>query len=216
MNKNKMYDAVGEIPDIVVHDSEKFHESKKKQRRGRMIKIGSLAACFCIIVTAVIGILLHQNAGIPDDTATDSKYNIISTEGFQGLFFGLTQSATEPEGGPAGIWANPVRPGYFRTSITLGSELETSEDGKYFALVVDFAVSGESKDEALNLSMAYEFFKAQGFEAGIIDGKLYLAATKAQIKDICGKSPTADSVGAEFKLANPTEEQKALESQIRY
>jgi hypothetical protein len=217
MNKNKMYDAVGEIPEVVINDSEKFRESKKKQRRGMMIKIGSLAACFCIIVAAAIGVLLHQNPGVPEDTAADSKYNIVSTEGFQGIFFGLTQTA-ETEGGPSGIWANPIRLGVFRTSITLGAALEAAKDSDYFAILVEYYVKIEdSKDETAALNAAYEFFKAQGFETGIIDGKLYLAATKAQIVTICGNSSLADAtVGAEFKLANPTEEQKALESQIRY
>jgi hypothetical protein len=206
-----MYDAIGQIPDKMIEDSDKFWENKKKYRRNMMIRFGSLAACFCIITLAAVGVLFGRN------TDNTPKYDIVSTENFQKLFFGLAQSVSEPaDGGVSGIWANPIRPGHFRTSITLSGELETAEDGKYFALIVDYVVSDEVKDEAAALNEAYEFFKNQGFEVGIIDGRLYIAATKAQIVKIRDTVMENADVGAEFRLANPTDEQKELESKIRY
>ncbi|MEA4833320.1 MAG: hypothetical protein VB118_11995 [Oscillospiraceae bacterium] len=214
MDKNKMYDSVGEIPDEIIADSDKHWEAQKKNKKSMWLKIGSLAACFCIIAAAAVGILLSRNN---TDDPVKSDINITCTDKFQELFFGITSGATESENVPSGIWANPVTPGKFRTSITLGQELENTEDGKLFALKAEYAVSGDAKDEKAALNTAYEFFKEHGFEAGIIDDTLFLTATKAQIESICADGVKDNtSVGAEFKLANPTEEQKKLEDAIRY
>jgi hypothetical protein len=212
MNKNKMYDSIGEIPDEIIEDSGKYWENQKMNKKRIWIKIGSLAACFVIVAAAAVGFFLNKK-----NTVNPDKYDIVCTDKFQATFFSLINGATESDNIPSGIWANPVVPGKFRTSITLGQELEAAEDGKLFALKVEYAVSGDGTDEKAALQTAYEFFKANGFEAGIIDDTLYLTAIKAQIETICTDGIKDNtSVGAEFKLANPTEEQKKLEDSIRY
>lgn len=210
MKTSKLHDAVGEIPADQIKDSDRYRDKRRKIKSGMRLRIGVLAACICILVAAAI--YFGRQKGNEDGT-----YDMTCTDRIQALFFNLPEGAAEPESTPSGIWANPVVPGAFRTSITLEQAVEAAQDDDYFALKVEYAVVDLDPSDPAALDAAYAFFANRSFEAGIIDGALYLAATKAQIVSICGQGvPDDASVGAEFRLANPTEEQKKLESQIRY
>jgi hypothetical protein len=177
-------------------------------------RIAALAACLAIVICG--SIFAFPRLFGSNDTRYSNDYDLVCTDNFYALFFGIEGQAAEPNGDSQGIWANPITPGKFRTTITLGQALEATADDAYFALKADYVVADE-KDVKIALKTAYDYFVSRGFEAGVIDGSLFLAATKAQIQEICADGGDGNKdIGAEFALANPTAEQQALEDTIRY
>ena len=154
MKAEQLCDLLGELDETFIEEAELYHANR---RRTAFLRIAALAACLCLVLTAVVLPLMHRTASSPESPACDPAdlaphllYNgktfIISPylEISDTLPEGFTFVGSAPAGGfdSCDLYTNPAFPEWVYVHQEVYNNL-TGETPMKYVRYVDLAIRGK-------------------------------------------------------------------------